>query len=232
MKKITVLISIAAALLYIGCSHTNELAKYNLNSKRVIFQNNVSADAARIQFVDETPAPKEKEKKDLVSVLASVGSDILSETSKIKIADAVSTDSVANYVSEGLANALVTFLNVTPVASINDNPDFVVETTIEACQLVTGTHGVKIRVHASSRIIDRNSGNIVWDDSETQTVPVQRNDGYDSNNSSTMNKVFTAVQLSSLSEKEIQKIVDDAAKNAGRLMGETLREDAADANKK
>jgi len=127
MKRITVLISIAAAILYMGCGHTNELAKYNLNSKGVIFQKNVSADAARIQFVDETPAPKEKEKKDLVSVLASVGSDILSETSKVKIAEAVNTDSVANYVSEGLANALITFLNVKPVYSINDNPDFVVE---------------------------------------------------------------------------------------------------------
>ena len=109
---------------------------------------------------------------------------------------------------------------------------FIIETVIENCQLVTGPSGVKIRVQAFSRIIDRQSGNIVWDDSETQTVPIQRNDGYDKDNSSTLNKVFNAVQLSSLSEKEIQNVVDESAKSAGRMMGETLREDVADSNKK
>ncbi|MCL5030910.1 MAG: hypothetical protein M1480_18030 [Bacteroidetes bacterium] len=225
MKKLLPFLFFPVIIFLAGCAHTNELAKYDLSGKGILFSNHVSANASKLQFVNHTPAKQEKEKSDVLSAIASIGSDILSESSKSKITDAVSTDSIASYVSEGLKNALIIFLKINPVNSVNENPQFVVETTIDKCQLVTGTDHVSISVQASSRIIDRNSGNIVWDDNETETVPVEENYANDKDNSSTLNKVISAVQLSSLSEKEIQKVVNEAAKNAGRKIGETFRED-------
>ena len=225
MKKLLPLSFFIVIIFLAGCAHTNELAKYDLSGKEMLFSNHVSANAGKLQFVNHTPSKKGKDKNDVISAIASIGSDILSESSKSKISDAVSTDSIASYVSEGLKNALITFVKIKPVDSINKNPQFVVETTIEQCQLVVGTDHVSIIVQASSRIIDRNSGNIVWDDDETETVPIEENYANDKDNSSTLNKVISAVQLSSLSEKEIQKVVNEAAKNAGRKIGETFRED-------
>ena len=225
MKKLLPFLFFPVIIFLAGCAHTNELAKYDLSGKGMLFSNHVSANARRLQFVNYTPTEKEKGKSDLLYTIASIGSDILSETSKSKIADAVSTDSIANYVSTGLKDVLITFENIKPVKSMDNNPQFVTETTIDQCQMVLGTDHVSISVQASSRIIDRNSGNIVWDDNETETVPVEENYSNDKDNSHTLNKVLGAVQLASLSEKEIQTIVNQAAVNAGRQIGETFRKD-------
>ena len=215
-----------AGILISGCSHTNELAKYNINGQGMLFNDQTSGDAASLQIVNSTTGQNKEEKKDLGSVLASIGSDILSETSKQKIIDAVKTDSMASYVSEGLKNALVTYLSVKPVESVNDNPQFIVETTLTSCKLLTSQSGVSVQVEATARIIDRTTGAIVWDDSETETVPIRSNGNYaDQDKNQTLNKVLGAVQLASLSETEIQNVVNQASKSAGRLMGDTLRED-------
>jgi hypothetical protein len=225
MKKLLPFLFFPVIIFLAGCAHTNELAKYDLTGRRMLFSDNTSPNAKSLQFVNRVPDKKEKDKTDLLSIMASVGSDILSETSKNKIAGAVSTDSVASYVSGGLKNALVTFLNVNPVNSINDSPQFLTETVINSCQLVTGTQNVSIYVEASSRIIDRNSGNIVWDDNESETVPIEKNEAASNDNSRALNKVFSAVQLSSLSPVEIQKDIDEAASSAGRMIGDTFRKD-------
>ncbi len=225
MKNLLTSLLLLTALFFAGCAHTNELAKYDLTGKGMLFSNHVSANARRLQFVNYTPDDKEKGKSDLLSTIASIGSDILSETSKSKIADAVSTDSIANYVSSGLRDVLIIFENIKPVNSIDENPQFVAETTIDQCQMIVGKDHVSISVQASSRIIDRNSGNVVWDDNETENVPVEKNYANDKDNSNTLNKVLGAVQLASLSEKEIQTIVNQAAVNAGRQIGETFRKD-------
>ncbi len=232
MKKLFIPLLFITAIYFAGCAHTNELAKYNLTGKNMLFSNHVSANARELQFVNSDQSEKGKGKSDLLSAIASIGSDILSETSKNKIANAVSTDSIANYVSSGLKNALITFENIKPVNSMDANPQFVTETTIEQCQMIVGTDHVSISVQASSRIIDRNSGNIVWDDNETETIPVEENYSGNKDNSQTLNKVLGAVQLASLSEKEIQRIVNQAAINAGRQIGETFRKDVVKLKRK
>ncbi len=226
MKKLFVFFLISVSLLFFSCAHINELAKYNLNGEGIFFENHVSADAARLQFIEKKSQDQNgNKKKNVVSVLASVGSDILSEASKSKIANAVSTDSVVSYVSEGLGYALVFYLNVKPVPEITSDPKFIAETTIEECQLVTGPSDVFIRIKAYARIVDRKSGKIVWDNIETETVPIRRNNSLSENNSTALKEVFSAVQLASLSTREIQNVINEAAKSAGRMMGETLRKD-------
>ncbi len=218
-------------LLIGGCAHTNELAKYELSKKGILFVNNTSPDAATIKVVTQTPSDQKKEKNDLLNTIASVGSDILSSSSVDKITNSVRTDSMAVYVSDGLKNALITYLNIEPVSSLQDDPQFVVETTLEECKLVASASSVSVSVRAYARIIDRKSGNIVWDDDETQIIPIRQDYSDTKDNSATLNKVFSAVQLASLSEKQIQHVVNVAAKGAGKEMGETLRKDVIDSRK-
>lgn len=225
---------IFAALLISGCSHINELAKYDLHGQGMLFKTHTSADAAKIQIVNSSSDQNKNQQNSLLSTIASIGSDLLSSDKEQKIVDAVKTDSMASYVSDGLKNALITYLNIMPTETINDNPQFIVETTLESCQLRYNSDGVWIRVSAVSKIIDRATANIIWDDSETQTIPVHNNNDYETNksNDQTLKKVMGALQLSSLSEKEIQDIVDQAAKEAGQRMGNTLRKDIVKSRQK
>ena len=222
----------ALSLIFLaGCGHTNELAKYDLKGQGVLFKNSVSPDAAVIEVVSENP-PNKKNNKDLLSVIASVGSDILNETSISKIQKAVSTDSVADNVSEGLKEALLTYLAINPVESINDNPQFIVETTVNECKLINRSSGAFVKVSAESQIIDRSTGKIIWDNYESDTVPVKKNNNNIHGNSDNVDNVINAIQLSSLSEKEIQRVVNNASKSAGGLMGNTLREDFVKSHEK
>ncbi len=232
MKKLYLLsFFITSILILAGCGHTNELAKYNLKDQGVLFRNSVSPDAAVIEIVSENPSGK-KNDKDILSVIASVGSEILNETSKSKIRKAVSTDSVADNVSAGLKEALLLYLEIKPVDSINDNPKFIVETTINQCKLINRSSGAFVSVSAESQIIDRATGKVVWDDSESETVPVTMNRNNIGGNSDKIENVLNAIQLSSLSEKQIQRVVNNASKSAGNLMGNTLREDFVKAHQK
>lgn len=225
MKKIlTLSLCILPVLFLVGCGHTNELSKYDLKEQGVLFRNSVSPDAAVIEIVSESHSGK-KNSKDLISVIASVGSDILNETSISKIQKAVSTNSVADNVSAGLKDAMLTYLGIKPVESINDNPGFIVETTVYECKLINRSTGAYVKISAESQIIDRASGKIVWDNDESDTVPVKRNKNNYRGNNDNIENVINAIQLSSLSEKEIQKVVNDASRSAGSLMGNALRED-------
>src|SRR5690606_22377774 len=206
-----------------GCSGTNELAKYNLNGTAVMFTERVSRNASEIQITTEDPANK-KEDNTVLGILASVGSDILSDDSKAKLKSAVDTRILAGYVSEGLRNAMETYLSITPVDEVSDNPAYIVETVLEECKLVVKETGVSVYVQANGRIIDRASGNLVWENWEGQTIPIDQNTT-DGKSSKTVVKVFNALQLSSLDKDELNRVVGAAADDVGAYMAETFRED-------
>ena len=124
MKHLILLFLPVIILFFAGCAHTNELAKYDLTGRKMFFSNSVSNEASTIQFVDNTTPPNDKNKdsKDLASTLASIGSDILSGTSQARISNAVNTASMADYVSQGLKTALVSFFNVKDDTNAVFNP--------------------------------------------------------------------------------------------------------------
>jgi len=210
-------------------SRTNLLANYNINGKSMNFQNYTDGKAATLQIEDYNS--NHSNNSTVFDAIASVGSKILSQSSQQKITNAVSTDSMTNYVAHGLKNALVTYLNVKPVKSFNDNPKFITETTLQSCKLLTSKNSVYVKVSAYARIIDRKTGNLIWEDWESPSVPIRKSGSSNaSNNNSnsinrTVNKIFGAVQLASLDPQQIQNVVDQAAKQAGHEMGNTLRKD-------
>ncbi len=235
MKKL-LLLFLPAVIFFAGCSHTNELAKYNLNGKGVLFNKFVAPEASRIEIVtvEQNQQNKNEKKDSFLDAIASIGSEILSADNRAKLINSVNTDSLVNHVSAGIENALIAYLNVKPVTNFEGDPRFLVETTLNECKLLLQQSGVYVRVKATSTIIERGSGGIVWENSESETIPIkQYSQSYDQkNDSKAISKVMTGLQLASLSEEELNRVVGAAAESAGRYMAETLRDDVAEANKK
>ncbi len=233
MKNIYLTFIIITAIFLSGCGHTNELAKYNLSGQGFMFTNYVNAEAKTIQVTTEKSYNGNKKKNDIISVLTEIGSNIVTADVKNKLQNSISTDTLNSYISSGLEKALVTYLNINPVGSLKDDPQFIVETDLNKCELVSTKRGVFVRVNAESRIIDRHSGKIIWVNSESESAPVGNN-GYseDGNTDPNMNKAINAIQLAALSKEEIQNVINQAAITAGKMMGDTLREDVAESKEK
>jgi hypothetical protein len=87
-----------------------------------------------------------------------------------------------------------------------------------------------MHVRAKSRMIDRKTGSIIWDDAESHTVPLTHTFGaaFAPKAVSSAASIYNAVELLSLSEEEIRSVIDQAAAQAGREIAETLREDIAE----
>ena len=109
--------------------------------------------------------------------------------------------------------------------------DFIVETELERCVLNVYKNSVNVTVQANTKIIDRATGSIVWENWESDTIPVGSGKRRVKVKKRAESNVLTALQLASLSKREINACVSDAAVDVGREMGETFREDLADSKK-
>lgn len=221
-------------LFLFGCSHTNELAKYDLNEKGMLFTERVTSNARRIEIVSEQEFNKKKDDSDnLLNIVANIGAGILSYDSQKRLADAVNTQTIVQYISEGLQDALKDYLNVVKVESFSENPQFHTETTLEVIKLVVGESGVKVNIQAKAKITDIATGAIVWDNWENKTIPISKNSTPNQKEtSSTISNMFNAVQLAALSEEELNRAVGLAADDVGYYMVETLRDDILEARRK
>jgi hypothetical protein len=217
------------AFLVGACGHTNQLAQYNVVGKTALFRSFSASDAASGISVVESPS-----KNTAVEIIAAIGSAIVSDQSRRKLERAFNGDSVAHGISQGIRNATADYLSVRPVQSMADDPDLIIETELTDCKLVSSSLGIAMQVRGKSRVIDRRSGTIVWDDAESHTIPLSETylAAIAPKAVSSGVSIFNAVQLLNLEEEELRLVVTTAAVDAGREIGETLREDVADLNKK
>lgn len=214
-------------IFLIGCSHTNELAKYDLNGKGMFFTERVNSNARRIEIVSEQDFNKKNDNTDnLLNTIANLGAGILSLDNQKRLADAVDTKIITEYISLALQDALKDYLNVVKIDSYSDNPQFHTETTLEVIKLVVGDKGVSVNIQAKAKIVDIASGNVVWDNWENKTIPISKNSAPNQKEtSSTVANMFNAVQLAALSTEELNSAVGLAADDVGFYMVETLRDD-------
>lgn len=233
MKNLFVLL--ITGFLIAGCSHTNELAKFNVNGSSMLYKEFVGRDAGTIQiaYPKSGTQTNKKEDKGILDAIASIGTELLNADKTSDIKEWVDTRAIAEDLSYGMENNLKEYINVKRANSIDDNPAFIVETTLERCVLNVTDNGVTLQVQSYVKILERGTGSLVWEDSESETVPINY-DAYGSSNkkTSTESKILTAVQLNSLSKKEVNACIEAAVQSVGRLMGETFREDLAEASKK
>ena len=237
MKKALVLISVFSVLIFTGCGHTNELAKYDLQSKTFYFEDGVASDAQSVSVNFTTPLGTEKSffssggfsaALDVAEAVSSVASAVISADATQKLERAVDVNEMAYYVSEGMEKALVRYYDIQGVESQNESM-FIVETILTKCQLGSNETGVGILVEATSRIIDRQTATVVWEYEGTNVVPIRESGGYSIDRTvNTVSSVIGAAQLVDLSEEEIRTRVYNAASGAGAQIAEVLREDISE----
>lgn len=221
-----------AVLVFVSCSRTNELAKYNFNNSKIVFKTHVAAEARQIQ-IETRESYNKKEGDSVLDAIASIGSDILSAENHERLTNAVHTEELCNYIADALADAMHSYLNTEEVASFDEDPQFIADVNLTDCKLIVAPNGVSVYVNADARLVDRNTGNIVWENWESRNVPIGETSSNSTNQeeSKTVERVFNAIQLAALDEEELNRVVGVAVDDVGYLMAETLREDIVESRK-
>lgn len=236
MNKFKYFVLLLTAIILSSCAHTNELAKYEVRGKSILYNQKVGplAQTVQITTVSQEDSKDEGKKSTVVSILeavASIGADIISEDAKSKLQKDINTQDMVGYVTSGMKDALHIYLDITEAESISDKPDFICNIVLETCELRISKNQINVLVSATGTIIDRASGGIVWDNTETITKPVKSN-----YNNKTTTKIeedaINLLQLTSLKADELNKIIGATVDDAGYEMAETLRKDIAEMNKK
>ena len=83
-----------------------------------------------------------------------------------------------------MKNAMRTYLNIEVVSSLDDPPSFVCDVLLNECKLVISKYEVAVSANVTATIIERASGEIVWENTEYGKVPIKSNykSNYDMNN--------------------------------------------------
>ena len=216
-----------AGWCFTGCGHTNDLANYEVRGKGMLFQNHVAPEARQIKIeFSESPGDK-----GIIGVITSVGSEIISAENKRKLINSVDTRLLAVSIANGFQKAVETYLDVQTVESVDENPNFITDVTLEDCRLIASANGVQVNVRAAARFIDKRTGGLVWEYKETETVPLRNNAPLPDRELNKIGNVFSAMQLANMSEEELNNAVSAAAEEVGNMIGETLRQDIADSHK-
>lgn len=227
MKTISICACLLALILT-ACGHTNNLAKFNIAGKSAIYRTTMAADAASALTIIEPPNDNT-----VVGIATTIGSVIVGSEARKKLERALNPDSLAQAVGFGMRQATADYLNIRPVNDWTENPDLIIETTLTDCKLFSSSIGLAIKVRGESRMIERGTGRLIWENSESHVVPLSQTylAGLAPRAISSGASIFNAIQLLNLSSDEIRKVVHGAANEAGREIGETLREDVADLHK-
>jgi hypothetical protein len=222
-RRLSFLVLVTITVLAGGCGHTNELAGVDMSGAAFYYAPFVEAGASMVRVHISDPLPG---KNPVTDVLARVGSEVLSGEAQEKMNRAVRPIGVAQAVSSGVERTVVTYLRGRTVPAVSDNPAFVVETTLRECDVRSASHGLFLHVKATSIIIDRRNAKTIWEYSDGQSVALRSTPGGVAPlpGVGTAVSVLNAVEFFSMSEKEMQDAVLDAAARVGEELGRELRE--------
>ena len=221
MRAILLAVALFAPF-FVGCGHTNNLAQYDVAGKTASYRAYSSASGSSVAVVNSPD-----DDNTIADIAAIVGTGIMSDQAQKKLQRAINRDSIATSVARGILNSTSDYLGIRQVES---NADFIIETELTEFKLISGSSGLRARVCAKSRMIDRTSGGLVWEDSEAHTINISNTfpAAFAPDVVRSGASVFNAVQLMNMEDKEIRAVINHAAEQAGREIGETLREDVAD----
>lgn len=237
MKKILLLALISLLLFFTGCGHTNELAKYDLQSQTFLFEYGVSSGAQRVSVDFTTPLGTKKTlfdngnfsaAFDIAEAVGSVVSAVVSSETNDKLVNAVDVSEMARYTSDGMENTLARYYGIHTVTSLHEPHKFIVETILTNCRLGSNETGVGVLVEANTRIIDKETAKIIWEYDDANVVPLREGSNSFDQTTNVVSSVIGAAQLATLSEEEIRRSADEAAAGVGSLIADRLREDISE----
>ena len=234
MKCKLLFIIVTFAAIAFSCSHTNNLAKYDIASKRIYFEEEVAPSAARVVITNDYEDGDKKKKKestaDIVKDIALAASKgIMTAQLEEKLEKAADSREITNAVSAGVENAMVKYLMIKPALVLGESTEYITTIRLEDCKLISKESGIYLYVKAKCTIIHRTDAGLVWEDSESESVRLRVNSGSSSKKdddvAKTINAITGQINMASLSEEEIRSAILDAAKEVGREIGNTLRDD-------
>lgn len=211
------------ALLVSSCSHTNELKKYSFDRKSIEYKHRVSGDAASGgSYLPSTGSV-------IGDIVGSVGSAVLSGKVAEKLDRSAKPEKMAESISSAIQEATNNYLQVA-LANLGTSSDYVFETDLVEYRLSCSSTGIQVQAEAYCRLLERRTGRLVWDDCESKTVYLTRN-GAVILAPAAVGAVVGAIsctELLDMSEEDIRKGLDGAAREVAYLLSETLREDVAE----
>jgi|WetSurMetagenome_2_1015567.scaffolds.fasta_scaffold123109_2 hypothetical protein len=220
------LILIIPAICYFGCTHTNELAYFNLSNKNILFTQWVNPDLSSAKVVINTSY---ESVNPLAVILSDFGSIYTEGEIREKLQNAVDADSIIYSITEGLKNGLNTHYKINIVDNLEDEPQFIVEAKLEKFCLSSNSTGIYASVNCDVIITERKSAKTVWENTEISTIPVNyiMISFYETTLIRTAKSIINAVRLMNMSEEEIRNAINNTAKEVGKIQSERLREDIA-----
>jgi hypothetical protein len=236
MKLIKRILLVIFLVLLAACAHTNELAKYDLVGKSIMYKTKVAPDARTVSITTynsknyDSAGKKKSTETAILESIASIGESIISSDKEAKLQEMVHPEEMVESISDGMKDALGTYLELNEVAGIQDRPDYICEITLENLQLQVNKNSTMIYVSANSRILDRNSGNLVWEDGESSTQPLSQN--YDASKTTKLEEdAINILKLATLDENLVNEMISAAVNDVGYYLAETLRQDIAESKK-
>lgn len=216
------------AFAFAGCTHTNQLANFNLTTSKVLFKTYVSPLAGKV-YVDLHTGYGTDTKSVVTIVLGEVASGYMESQIEEKLKNAVNTDSLVNTIANGIKDGLKTYYRINTSDSLENDTRFIAETKLLGFKLVSGSGGVNASVNTQVTITDRNTAKIVWDNGETSCIPLYDViiGAFGPGTIRTTASIINAVRLMNMSEEEMRIMISNASDEAGRKQCETLREDTA-----
>lgn len=228
----------AVSILVVSCGSTNNLANHNLQGKTIYYDEMISGNAQKVNITYSQQNNNNNQKKSdgetIGKVLETFTTGMLTSDIEQKVQRASDPKAVVQIVSTEVENTLKKYFNVKAAPTIDDNYDFIANITLDQITLNSSPSGLYLTVRAITQITARGTGEIVWENAESESVPMrQSSSSYSTGNKSQLetglSNVLQATELSMLSEEKIKSAFDQASREVGRLMSETLREDIAEA---
>lgn len=212
-----------------GCGHTNRLAEYPVVGSTVLFESKVLPTAIDAEVWIQPP-PRDTATPRQVSWMIDIvriAGEVVTETAAYrKLSEAIVPEELAIAAGRGFQEAVVRWLRVTPVRSLEQEPTFLAETILEKYRLTSTPSGVYAEVELRSRILHRGTARVVWEVQRSASIPIQQTRGLAYlPGVATATSAVHAARLLSLESEELRQLFARTAQAAGEQVGETLRED-------
>jgi len=233
--KLTLFVMLLA-LIISSCSHTNNFSQYNMAKSKVLFEKAFGSDINKVhQYSSNTHSKKESDAEFFSRTALSIGSAFIGNDIEDKFTKAVNPDSIASAISQGVENTLIKYFQIQTESDVAGEYDYICIVALDKCEITSGSAGVYLNVGATTRITDRKTGGIVWEDSENENIQLRfSTTNYNSKSGleRTLNDATQVAMLASLTEDEIRKAVRNASSEVSRLFCQTIQEDFMEMNKK
>lgn len=228
MKKIFAVLIIFVLFLP-GCSHINELVKYDLQGKKLLLKQQVSPTVSDVDVM----LNYDFFNKNLLEVIVEeIGSGYVESELKEKLQKAINNDSISLAISSGLLEGMQTYYKTVNVTILDSNPDFILESYFEKFRLKSDPYGVYASISTLARLIDRSTAKLIWQNEETYSLPLGFTTYYYSGDKkiTTTVGVINAARLLQMTEDEIRASVEVVSKEVGLRQSEQLRVDISESN--